>query len=134
MTFFTEVRQTIVPDGRSAHGPLPPLLIGVTLVTGLVDAFSYLTLGHVFVANMTGNVVFLGFALAGASDFSISGSLVALASFALGALFGGRLGSRLGQHRGRLLRTAATSQAILLAASVVLVVLSGNPIAGWYLY
>ena len=31
----------------------------MTLVTGLVDAFSYLVLGHVFVANMTGNVVSL---------------------------------------------------------------------------
>ena len=47
------------------YGPLPVLLICLTVVTGLVDAFSYLSLGHVFVANMTGNVVFLGFALAG---------------------------------------------------------------------
>jgi len=39
----------------------------LTVVTGLVDAFSYLVLGHVFVANMAGNVVFLGFALAGAA-------------------------------------------------------------------
>lgn len=53
-------------------------------MTGLVDAFSYLVLGHVFVANMTGNVVFLGFALAGASGFS----LVALGAFSLGALAG----------------------------------------------
>jgi uncharacterized membrane protein YoaK (UPF0700 family) len=37
----------------------------MTVVTGLVDALSYLALGHVFVGNMTGNVVFLGFALAG---------------------------------------------------------------------
>ena len=37
------------------------LLVCLTVVTGLVDAFSYLRLGHVFVANMTGNVVFLGF-------------------------------------------------------------------------
>ena len=43
----------------------------MTLVTGLVDAFSYLALGHVFVANMTGNVVFLGFAVAGSDGFSI---------------------------------------------------------------
>ena len=47
--------------------PLPPLLLGLTVVTGLIDAFSYLALGRVFVANMTGNVVFLGFALAGAT-------------------------------------------------------------------
>ena len=52
-------------------------------VTGLVDAASYLKLGHVFVANMTGNVVFLGFALAGASGLSATSSLLALASFLL---------------------------------------------------
>src|SRR5205814_1064525 len=44
---------------------LAPLLLGLTVVTGLVDAVSYLALGHVFTANMTGNVVFLGFAAAG---------------------------------------------------------------------
>jgi len=136
VTFLTDVRDTIAPHRGSAHGPLPPLLVGVTLVTGLVDAFSYLTLGHVFVANMTGNVVFFAFALAGDSDFSISGSLLALASFGVGALFGGRLGSRLGQHRGHLLYTAATLQASLLLVSIVLVAFSGNrnPVQGWYLY
>ncbi|GLY28853.1 hypothetical protein Kisp02_22180 [Kineosporia sp. NBRC 101731] len=35
----------------------------LTVVTGLMDAFGYLMLGHVFVANMTGNVVFLSFDL-----------------------------------------------------------------------
>jgi hypothetical protein len=49
-TFFTEARQTLAPSGEVEHGPLPPLLVGMTLVTGLVDAFSYLVLGHVFVA------------------------------------------------------------------------------------
>jgi uncharacterized membrane protein YoaK (UPF0700 family) len=51
-------------DGRV----LVPVLLGLTAVTGLVDAVSYLALGHVFTANMTGNVVFLGFAAAGAPD------------------------------------------------------------------
>ena len=37
-------------------------LLGLTAVTGVVDAASYLGLGHVFTANMTGNVVFLAFA------------------------------------------------------------------------
>ena len=67
----------------------PPLLLGLTIVTGLVDAFSYLLLGHVFVANMTGNVVFLGFAPA--TGFSIPASLVALGSFVCGALIGGKV-------------------------------------------
>src|SRR5712671_6334459 len=69
-TFFTEVRQTLVPRSEVKHSPLPPLLVAMTLVTGLVDAYSYVVLGHVFVANMTGNVVFLAFALAGVPGFS----------------------------------------------------------------
>jgi uncharacterized membrane protein YoaK (UPF0700 family) len=127
-TFFTEVRQTLVPRGEIKHGPLPPLLVAMTLVTGLVDAFSYLVLGHVFVANMTGNVVFLAFALAGAPGFSIPASLVALGSFVLGSFGGGLFGSRLGQHRGRLLSIAAALQALLLSAAAVLAALSGNPL------
>ena len=45
------------------HGPLPQVLMLLTFVTGVVDAVSYLKLDHVFVANMTGNVVFLVLAL-----------------------------------------------------------------------
>ena len=133
-TFFNDIRETIVPDATSKHGPLPPLLLGLTLVTGLVDAFSYLVLGHVFVANMTGNVVFLGFALAGAPGFSISASIMALASFGVGALVGGGLGSQRRQHRGRLLATATTLQSVLLAGSVVLAALSGSPMQDSYTY
>ena len=46
-------------------GPLPEMLLALTLVTGIVDAVSILALGRVFVANMTGNVVFAGFAITG---------------------------------------------------------------------
>ena len=133
-TFVTEARQTLVPHGEVKHGPLPPLLIGMTLVTGLVDAFSYLVLGHVFVANMTGNVVFLAFALAGAPGFSILASLVALDAFVLGSSGGGLLGSGLGQHRGHLLSVAAALQALLLGIAVVLAALSGNPVAPAFSY
>jgi len=63
------------------HGPLPLFLVCLTVVTGLVDAFSYLRLGHVFVANMTGNVVFLGFGLAGVGEISIVASLLAVLAF-----------------------------------------------------
>src|SRR3989449_7638896 len=88
------------------HGPLPALLFVLTVVTGLVDAVSYLKLGHVFVANMTGKVVLLGLAAGGVSEFSVPVSLVAIGSFLLGALAGGRLGSSTGQHRGRFLALA----------------------------
>ena len=128
-TFIAGARQTLVPGSEVKHGPLPPLLVGMTLVTDLVDAFSYLVLGHVFVANMTGNVVFLAFALAGAPGFSILASLVALGAFVLGSLGGGLLGSRLGQHRGRLLSVAAALQTLLLLVATVLAALSGNAVS-----
>jgi uncharacterized membrane protein YoaK (UPF0700 family) len=133
-TFFMELRQTIIPDMSGKHGPLPPLLLSMTVVTGLVDAFSYLVLGHVFVANMTGNVVFLGFALAGAPGFSISASVGAILSFGAGALVGGRIGTRLGEHRGRLLSTSASVQTVFIAAAVVLAALSNDPAAAAWRY
>ena len=127
-TFLTEVRQTLVPTRSGRDGPLPPLLVAMTLVTGLVDAFSYLVLGHVFVANMTGNVVFLGFAVTGAPGFSIGASVTALVSFCVGALVGGQAAKRYRTHRGRLLSTATTIETVLLAASVVLASLGGTPV------
>ena len=117
--FFDDLREMLVPRREGKHGPLPLLLLGLTFVTGLVDAFSYLVLGHVFVANMTGNVVFLGFAFAGASGFSIAASLVALGAFVVGALIGGKAGSGLGRHRGHLLAASALFETLLLSAAVL---------------
>jgi uncharacterized membrane protein YoaK (UPF0700 family) len=131
--FLTEIRETLIPARDGGHGPLPPVLISMTLVTGLVDAFSYLVLGHVFVANMTGNVVFLGFALAGAPGFSIGASLVATVAFAVGALIGGRLGSWQRDHRGRLHSSAAAFQAVFLAVAVILAAV-GDPGDAGYRY
>jgi uncharacterized membrane protein YoaK (UPF0700 family) len=133
-SFFADVRGTLVPQPGGRHGPLPPLLVALTLVTGLVDAFSYLVLGHVFVANMTGNVVFLGFALIGAPGFSLAASATALVTFWLGALAGGRMGVRLGQHRGHMLTVGASIQAALLAVSVLLAAVSGSPVGAGYRY
>ena len=99
----------------------------LTVVTGLVDAFSYLQLGHVFVANMTGNVVFLAFALVGSKGFSIGSSLTAVASFGAGAATGGYVVSRTATDRARLLSTCTLLQTTLLAAAVTLDAVSGNP-------
>jgi uncharacterized membrane protein YoaK (UPF0700 family) len=104
------------------------MLVGLTIVTGLVDAFSYLELGHVFVANMTGNVVIFAFALAGARSFSIGASLSALAAFWIGAFLGGRLGGRFGSHRGELLSIAVFAQGICFLAAVIVDVLSRHPV------
>ncbi len=85
---------------------LPALLLVLTVTTGLIDAVSVLGLGRVFTANMTGNIVFLGFALAGVPGFSRPRSLAALAAFLVGAVIGGRLGARLeGSQRRWLCRS-----------------------------
>ena len=70
---------------------LPYVLLGMTAVTGLVDAVSFLSLGHVFTANMTGNIVLLAFASTGPSQVSVAGSITALLSFLAGAAVGGRI-------------------------------------------
>jgi uncharacterized membrane protein YoaK (UPF0700 family) len=127
MSVLDEARRTLWPPAGDRHGPLAPMLVALTIVTGLVDAASYLKLGHVFVANMTGNVVFLGFALAGASGLSAGSSLVALGAFLLGAFGGGWLGGRNSAHRGRLLRAAGLAQAPLMAGALLVATLSATP-------
>ena len=69
-------------------------LLGMTAVTGLVDAVSFLSLGHVFTANMTGNIVLLAFATAHVSGLSIARSVTALLAFLAGAILGGRVMAR----------------------------------------
>src|ERR1700733_419317 len=73
---------------------IPYALLGMTAVTGLVDAVSFLSLGHVFTANMTGSIVFLAFATAHLSVLSIARSLMALLGFLVGAILGGRIMAR----------------------------------------
>jgi uncharacterized membrane protein YoaK (UPF0700 family) len=124
----------LAPRADSRHGPLPLLLLGLTVVTGLVDAFSYLVLGHVFVANMTGNVVFTAFALAGAKGFSLSASATALLAFATGAALGGRLANRFRPHRGRLLLAVVTAEAALVLAAYACAAAAADPSRGWVRY
>lgn len=121
------IRGALLPGRDDRHGPLVPLLITLTLLTGVVDAVSYLALGHVFVANMTGNVVFLGFAIAGAGGLSAASSLIALGAFLLGALAGRRIGMRWGAHRGRLLRGGGAIQAGLVAVALAIALASAAP-------
>ncbi|WP_405666625.1 DUF1275 domain-containing protein [Streptomyces sp. NBC_01166] len=125
-----EARDTLVPDMGGPHGPLPPVMLVLTVLTGLVDAFSYLLLGHVFVANMTGNVVFMGFALAGAAGFSTLASIVALVSFGAGALAGGVTVHRARAHRGRQLQYALLVETVFVTAAMIVTLVSGGPYTG----
>jgi uncharacterized membrane protein YoaK (UPF0700 family) len=108
------------------HGPLPALLVGLTALTGIVDAVSILALGRVFVANMTGNVVFAGFAVAGAPGFTLGASLAALAGFIVGAVVGGRLILRTGHDRARLIASGAALELILVTAALMLTAASDS--------
>jgi uncharacterized membrane protein YoaK (UPF0700 family) len=107
-------------DNGSTDTRVVLTLLAMTLVTGFVDAVSFLGPGHVFTANMTGNVALLGFAVAGAPRLSITGSLTALFAFVFGAVLGGRLGLTYSAKHRRwwLLRVAAFEATLLLVAGL----------------
>jgi uncharacterized membrane protein YoaK (UPF0700 family) len=103
----------------SLHHPLTRSLLLLTATTGLIDAASYLGLGHVFAANMTGNIVLLGFGIVGGYGLPVVAPLVALAAFLIGAATGGRLvRSREGRRRAQL-TMALSIEAVLLGAATV---------------
>jgi uncharacterized membrane protein YoaK (UPF0700 family) len=87
----------------------------LTFATGLIDAASVLGLRHVFTANMTGNVVFLGFALVHAGSASAADCLLALGAFLVGATLGGRLASK-----GVSFTAALVVEVVILAAASAL--------------
>jgi uncharacterized membrane protein YoaK (UPF0700 family) len=95
-------------------------MVMLTIVTGIVDAVAYLALGHVFVANMTGNTVFLGFSAAGATGVSVFGSLLAIACFLPGGIVAGRLASRYGARRMHQLRAATGAQLVLFVGAILI--------------
>ncbi len=94
--------------------------LGLTMATGLIDAVSYLQLGHTFVANMTGNIVFLGFAVVPGSGFRF-GPPVALVTFVLGTVAGGRAARLLDGRPRRWLGTVFGVQAAVLWVCALLV-------------
>lgn len=113
---------------------LPPALLALTATTGLVDAVSYLGLGHVFTANMTGNVVLLGFGLANAGGLPVVAPLVSLGAFLVGAGAGGRIATRLSARRNRHLGVAFGIEAGLLGCSAVLAAVASVRIASLAAY
>jgi uncharacterized membrane protein YoaK (UPF0700 family) len=129
MGLRNEIAGTLRPRREDKDGLLPPLFLALTFVTGVVDATSYLRLGHVFVANMTGNVVFLGFGLAGAAGISVGASLVAIASFLAGGVIGGRIAAASGDDRRRHLCIALAVQIALVAAATIVAAVAGDRLA-----
>ena len=104
------------------HGPLPGLLFLLTAVTGVIDAVSLLTLGRVFVANITGTIVTLGLALAGTLGVVRETALAALVTFVLGAYAGGQMIERFGGHRGWLVVWTTAVELVFVVAAIPVVV------------
>jgi len=98
---------------------LPPVLLALTLTTGLIDAASYLGLGHVFTANMTGNVVLLGFGLANAGGLPVVAPLVSLGAFLIGAGIGGRLGLGIAHRHERVFLLGVGSEIALVGIAAI---------------
>ena len=95
-------------------------LLLLTFSTGIVDAVSVLVLGHVFVANMTGNVIFLGFWFAPRTVVDVTAALVAFVSFVGGVVLGGRLARHLDDDVRRWLAVALGTEVVVLVALSIL--------------
>jgi uncharacterized membrane protein YoaK (UPF0700 family) len=104
----------------SLREPLTLALLALTFTSGMVDAVSYLGLGRVFTANMTGNVVLLGFGIAHSGGLPVLPPIVSLGSFALGAGIGGLLGTKLSHRHAVHVGAAWTLQAALITCATIL--------------
>jgi len=113
-------------NGAPLRVSLPAVLLLMTVASGVVDALSYLRFGHVFISNMTGNIVFLGFAAAGAPGLSPSRSVVALACFLAGSFVVGRAVAPLRGHAARLLFVCVICEALLAALVLLVAAVAGT--------
>ena len=95
-------------------------LLLLTFATGIVDAVSVLELGHVFVANMTGNVVFLGLWLAPHTVVDVMAAVVSVFCFVAGAVIGGRLARRFDYEVRRWLAMTLSLEVVMLVALSIL--------------
>ena len=123
----TAARARAQAAAASVRHPLAVLLLTLTFSTGLVDAVSYLGLGRVFSANMTGNVVLLGFGIAGGYALPIVAPIVSLLAFVAGAALGGRLAQLLAHRHRAHLSAALGAEVTLLGAAALL---TGSPSSG----
>jgi uncharacterized membrane protein YoaK (UPF0700 family) len=122
-----------LPEARGGHTDVLGILLALTLLSGLIDAVCYLGLGRVFTGNMTGNVVVLGFAAAGAPGFSAPACLTSLAVFLVGAAAGGRISQHV-STRSRMLAVALGCECAFVTAAAVVAFLASTVAAGWGRY
>ena len=105
--------------GEPRRRELPVVLLVLTFTTGLVDAISYLGLGGIFTAFQTGNLVLLGFAVAGTEGFAIEPPALSLVGFIAGATLGGRWARHLPDRHRRWFSIALATEAALVGLAIV---------------
>lgn len=111
----------------SIRHPLTRTLLVLTLTTGVIDAACYLGLGRVFAANMTGNVVLLGFGIAGSTGLPVVAPLVSLLAFLAGAMVGGRMGAMLPAKETHLSRAMLMEVGLIAVATLLAIVVDVTP-------
>lgn len=102
----------------------------LTVTTGMVEAVSFVGLGFVFTAMMTGNLLFIGFGMVETTQYvSVAGSSVALVAFMVGAAAGHRVNDRLvGRRAGLWLAPAVAGEAVLISvAALAAIGVHGHP-------
>jgi uncharacterized membrane protein YoaK (UPF0700 family) len=113
---------------RSIRHPLARALLVLTFSTGLVDAVSYLGLGRVFTANMTGNIVLLGFGVAGSEGLPVVAPLVSLGAFLVGSAVGGMLATATqDRHPDHVARALGIEAVLILVAAIVAAAIDVEP-------
>ena len=115
-------------DARWLEWSLPAL----AWVGGSLDAVSYLALGHVFTANMTGNTVLLATAFGSGELPNAQRSLLAVVGFALGGAAGTSL--LRGQPTGwnlQVNRVLSLEAAVLGIAMIAFGWTWDDPLPGW---
>lgn len=112
--------QSLMRGVRSVRHPLTRALLALTFTTGLVDAVSYLALGRVFTANMTGNIVLLGFGVASSGGLPVVAPVISLAAFLLGSAGGGRIVKRAAERHPVLVVQALAIEVSLIGLAAIL--------------
>jgi uncharacterized membrane protein YoaK (UPF0700 family) len=107
------------PPTAKGAGMLVRALLALTFTTGLVDAVSFLGLGRVFTANMTGNIVLLAFGIAGSGGLPVLAPIISLGAFVIGAGAGGALAKQTeGRHATHVARSLSLEVSLIAVAAV----------------
>jgi uncharacterized membrane protein YoaK (UPF0700 family) len=129
------VRQEVVVKPKPGFA-LTAAMVALTVTTGIVEAVSFLVLGPVFTAVQTGNLLFLGFSIAGEGGLSPAASSASLGGFAVGAVLGARFEASVDARGRRWFVVALFAESALLGLAALVawgIEGPGDPLSGRHL-